>query len=171
MGLPADLLDQARSLATLDARGRPRQANLRRAVSGCYYALFHFLIDRACEVFVGASTTNRSLTGILARAFDHGAMKRASVAFGNASFSDRLKPALAGQPIPTDLSILARLFVELQAARHAADYDRLARLERSEALRLIEATELAMRLWNNVRGEPSARLYLVALLVGERIRE
>ena len=42
MSLPEDLLEQAVHLATLDAR-RPKQANLRRAVSTAYYALFHLL--------------------------------------------------------------------------------------------------------------------------------
>jgi len=36
----SDLLQQAESLARLDLRGAPRQANLRRAVSSTYYALF-----------------------------------------------------------------------------------------------------------------------------------
>ena len=38
-----ELLKQARELTTLDAR-RPRQANLRRAISSAYYALFHLLL-------------------------------------------------------------------------------------------------------------------------------
>ncbi|HQZ68834.1 MAG TPA: hypothetical protein PLY87_27290 [Planctomycetaceae bacterium] len=44
-----DLLQQAESLARLDQRGAPRQANLRRAVSSTYYALFHFLVDESCK--------------------------------------------------------------------------------------------------------------------------
>ncbi len=42
MSLHADLLDPAEQLAQLDPR-RPKQANLRRAVSSAYYALFHLL--------------------------------------------------------------------------------------------------------------------------------
>jgi hypothetical protein len=38
-----DLLDQAVSLATLDAR-KPKQANVRRAISSTYYDLFHLLV-------------------------------------------------------------------------------------------------------------------------------
>lgn len=38
-----DLLQQARQLATLDLK-KPKQANLRRAVSSTYYAIFHFLV-------------------------------------------------------------------------------------------------------------------------------
>ncbi len=42
MSLHADLLDQAEQLAHLDPRRR-KQANLRRAISSAYYALFHLL--------------------------------------------------------------------------------------------------------------------------------
>ena len=49
-----DLQQQARELATKDRR-RPRQANLRRAVSASYYALFHFLTDEAARQALGAA--------------------------------------------------------------------------------------------------------------------
>ena len=42
-----DLLEQARILAKLDVK-KPKQANLRRAVSSAYYAVFHFLVHEAC---------------------------------------------------------------------------------------------------------------------------
>lgn len=47
-----DLLRQAERLAKLDPK-RPRQANLRRAVSSAYYALFHFLVDQSCRAAIG----------------------------------------------------------------------------------------------------------------------
>ena len=48
-----DLLEQALRLAKLDAK-KPKQANLRRAISSAYYALFHMLVNEACRVQVGA---------------------------------------------------------------------------------------------------------------------
>jgi hypothetical protein len=56
-----DLLEQARVLAKLDTRGKPRQANLRRAVSSLYYALFHFLVERACRAIIGARIYNAGI--------------------------------------------------------------------------------------------------------------
>jgi hypothetical protein len=50
-----DLQQQALELAGRDPR-RPKQANLRRAVSASYYALFHFLVDQSCRQMLG--TTN-----------------------------------------------------------------------------------------------------------------
>ena len=50
MSLHADLLEQAEQLAQLDPR-RPKQANLRRAVSSAYYALFHLLTWEASALY------------------------------------------------------------------------------------------------------------------------
>lgn len=66
-----DLLQQARDLATLDAQ-KPRQANLRRAVSSVYYALFHALVDEACRGVMGAQHDQAPYRHILARGFAHG---------------------------------------------------------------------------------------------------
>ena len=55
MSLHADLLRQARQLATRERR-RPLQASLRRGVSASYYALFHLLVHEA---------TSRMVTGVV----------------------------------------------------------------------------------------------------------
>lgn len=47
-----DLIQQAEMLATVDRR-RPIQANLRRAVSAVYYAVFHLLVEEACINLIG----------------------------------------------------------------------------------------------------------------------
>lgn len=52
--LHGQLLSQARRLARLDPT-RPRQGNVRRAVSTAYYGLFRFLIDGACRSIVGTA--------------------------------------------------------------------------------------------------------------------
>ena len=44
-----DLFSQAETLAKLDVK-KPKQANLRRAVSSTYYGVFHFLVHEACSV-------------------------------------------------------------------------------------------------------------------------
>ena len=41
-------------------RGKPRQANLRRAVSTVYYALFHCLAEDAANLLVGGQGSDRS---------------------------------------------------------------------------------------------------------------
>lgn len=57
---PFDLLEAARILALADEQGAPRQANLRRALSTAYYALFHCLARCAADTVVGALKARRS---------------------------------------------------------------------------------------------------------------
>ncbi len=64
-----DLLDQALHLARRDVT-RPKQANLRRAVSTAYYALFHLLVSESVSYW----RLKRQRT-LLARSFDHRKMK------------------------------------------------------------------------------------------------
>lgn len=49
MSLYEDLFSQSEQLARLDPK-KPKQANLRRAVSAAYYATFHFLVHEACSL-------------------------------------------------------------------------------------------------------------------------
>lgn len=51
---PLDFLETARDLTTSSTR-RPRQTNLRRAVSTTYYALFHCLAKCCADMVVGGA--------------------------------------------------------------------------------------------------------------------
>lgn len=53
-----DLLQQAVGLAKVDAR-RPKQANLRRAISAAYYALFHSVLANSELSITGAHSWRR----------------------------------------------------------------------------------------------------------------
>ncbi len=48
-----DLFAQAEMLALVDSR-KPKQVNLRRAISAAYYGVFHYLVDEACRVVFGS---------------------------------------------------------------------------------------------------------------------
>lgn len=67
--LPEELLEQAEILLTLP----PNQANLRRAISTAYYAVFH-LLTRAAVV----NWSEPLHQARIARMFDHERMKKAS---------------------------------------------------------------------------------------------
>lgn len=171
MSLAEHLLDQARHLATRDAQGRPRQANLRRAVSSAYYALFHYLIDQASRSAVGGAPERRALRGVVARAFDHSVMRRVATSFAAGTLPSKLQPGLGAATIPPDLQKVADAFRSLQEARHTADYDVMRKLERQEVLVLIGRAEQAIRQWAGVRDSAAGRLFLAALLIGDRVRE
>ncbi len=63
-----------RSLTELDPR-RPTQANLRRAVSTAYYAVFHSLAQTAADMLIGRKRT--SDWHQVYRALEHGNAKNA----------------------------------------------------------------------------------------------
>lgn len=68
---PNHLLDAADHLVSERRPGAPRQANLRRAVSSVYYALFHWLAQCAADSLVGvAETAGDSWTRVY-RALNH----------------------------------------------------------------------------------------------------
>jgi hypothetical protein len=97
-----DLLDQAIWLAK---RGRrPRHADINRATSTVYYALFHALAFTLANTLIGAKHRREQSWVRAYRSLDHG---RARQEF------KRLVPA------PGPLRNLAALFVELQELRHA----------------------------------------------------
>jgi uncharacterized protein (UPF0332 family) len=142
-----DLLDQALHLAQRDPT-RPKQANLRRAVSTAYYALFHLLISETVNYW----RLKRQRT-LLARSFDHRKMK-------GACHSCRSQNA--------DLKAVAEAFVDLQSARHLADYDNSKVWAKMEALSKIDKATLAFTMWKRVRTHAEAQDLLLSLFAADR---
>lgn len=81
MSLHGDLPEQAEHLAKIDMR-RPKQANLRRAISASYYALFHLLTSEASALYVA----DFGLAARINRTYNHGEMKKASAMIANDKF-------------------------------------------------------------------------------------
>lgn len=121
MSFHGDLLRQARHLANREPR-RPRQASLRRAVSTAYYALFHLLTHEAVQLLL-VGRGREPLRFSLARAFSHASMKTVAAGFARNDVSPKIVGGLNGQPIQPELANVAGAFVDLQQARHEADYD------------------------------------------------
>jgi len=71
---PLDLMETARGLAELSPR-RASQANLRRAVSTAYYAMFHCLAACAANALIGR--TRDAAWHQTYRALEHGKARRA----------------------------------------------------------------------------------------------
>ena len=168
MSLHADLLRQARQLALKEPR-RPSQASLRRAISASYYALFHLLVDEATKrMFAGRDRA--ALRGYLGRAFVHGDMKRVAQQFSDSGVSPKLGPGMNGQAVQSELAGVAATFVDLQPARHEADYDTTLRFTRRDAIDLVDRAEQAFRDWNTVRRSVQADVFLAGLLAFGNMR-
>jgi uncharacterized protein (UPF0332 family) len=169
MTLAADLLEQARTLAKREPK-RPRQASLRRAVSSAYYALFHQLTEAASRDLI-TGTDCEILRNQVRRAFKHTEMKE--VCHALAKWQPKQPPLrLAGlfaQSPSQDIQCVASAFVEMQQARHDADYDALNRFSRDDVLTLVETAEQAFSIFNGLpRKNTERRNLLVALAFYKR---
>lgn len=151
---PKRLLQQARDLATRE-RQRPLQVSLRRAVSSAYYALFHLLIQEASRSLAKAS--DKRLRLLLPRAFVHEEMASACRTFATTgpmpAIIATIYPALT---VPPEIARVARAFLDLQKARHDADYATHRRWTRDMALSEIERAEQAFSDWSKVEPRPKS---------------
>ena len=109
MAYPYELLESAYSLVQVSPE---TQANLRRAVSSAYYALFHLLIGEACN-----NWSRSEQRGRLARKFEHPRMRDASK-----QCVDKYKYAASGSA-ESYLFGVAHAFFQRHEKRHTADYD------------------------------------------------
>ncbi|HEX6987062.1 MAG TPA: hypothetical protein VF170_16910 [Planctomycetaceae bacterium] len=164
------LLEQAGLLVGADPR-RPRQSNLRRAVSGAYYALFHFLVDQACRSAFGATAGRTPLRRILARGFEHGQLKEVSKAFASGTLPLWMRQVAPQLTISPDLRSIAATAVRLQEQRHRADYDLSVPFTRPEAEDLVADARDAIALWPGVADDDATRLYLAGLLCWRTLRQ
>jgi hypothetical protein len=163
MSLHGDLLEHAKQLAQLDPRRR-KQANLRRAVSSAYYGVFHLLASETSALFAAEATLASRIT----RTLNHGDMKKASSMIENDRLPRALQPASGAYATPADLKIVANAFVDLQQARHEADYDLARTFRRREVLDLIRSVRQAFQAWERVKKSDDARVYLGCFLLWKR---
>src|SRR5206468_3220045 len=115
-----DLITIARQMVDRNP-GSQVEAELRRAVSTAYYALFHLLIDEATDRLVSVA----AIRPRVARTFDHNTMKIVCLEYANATDlgAGQYQTKKAGIVFPKALYNIASTFVALQEARIRADYN------------------------------------------------
>ena len=123
---PRDLIATARGLTAISRR-RPSQANLRRAVSTAYYAMFHCLAGAAADLLIGRRRS--PAWHRVYRALEHGSAKNAC----------RHQRAMQG--FPPEIRDFAEAFVMLQDRRREADYALDVRYDKSDVLVAIDRAE------------------------------
>ena len=144
----------ARKLANA-GKQRPRQADLRRAISTAYYAVFQALAKDAADLLVGVGP-RRALPAWahVYRALEHGLAKSACKEVRNLGF-------------PAGIVSCAGTCIELQEVRHRADYDPNSRFTRAEALDWVSRADGAI---SALRNTPRAdrRAFAILLLLRKR---
>ena len=132
------LLDGAKRLASAQGSGRPRQSDLKRAISATYYALFHALALCCADIVATQARRGKPAWRQVYRALEHGhtkkqCMKRSVLV----SFSHAWRE-------------FGAWFVYLQQIRHQADYDPDAKFARWEVLGHIGNTEnIIDKMWKS----------------------
>jgi len=151
-----DLLEVARTLINHNAGNKPKQAFLRRGVSTAYYALHHAMGKATADALVGTVKSKRPnrAWAQMYRGLDHGLGRQACEAIRKYHF-------------PKSINDCADAYVELQQARHQADYDPLHSLTRAEAVAILRKAEDAIRLLRSARPVDRAA-FGVHLLIKKR---
>lgn len=132
---PHELISAARQLAVgQNSPGQPTDAELRRAVSTAYYAMFHVLASCCANLLVDADLARKDHTLHVLwiqtyRKLDHSVAK------------SRCEKKFMGA-FPTVVQNFGQQFVGMQYQRHEADYNPDASFAPNQVLKLIDETEV-----------------------------
>lgn len=152
-----ELLRTARKLADVDAgSGTPASADLRRATSTAYYALFHQIARDGAFAFLPAASEDEAAD--VARWYTHTGILRGAelvltaqdgapltgIGKGDRSAVMALRSCGRQNGIPSRLGLLAEAFRSLQVARHLADYDSTYDTSHETTLRHVTDAEAAV---------------------------
>jgi hypothetical protein len=163
VSLSEDLLSHAWTLFSLAIEDEQlSDITLRRAVSSAYYALFHRINGDAVKLLapdVPARTNHR-----IQRWFDHGEMKKICGRFLSIELEQPLR-GLLGVAASPEIQEVARRFIELQDARHSADYDLGYVLSSDDAFRLLDNATNAISAWERIQGTAEANIFVLSLLM------
>lgn len=130
---PEELLRIARHLTAGGVGGglgRPRQSELRRAVSAAYYAMFHALARCCADLLVGATRASR----------DDIAWEQTYRALEHGHARNQCNNYSAMARFPLEIREFGRWFVDMQRYRHQADYAPGLSLARDQVEQIIDYT-------------------------------
>jgi uncharacterized protein (UPF0332 family) len=159
---PDHLFDQADRLIASQA-GRPRQADIRRAISSAYYGLFHGIITAAADLFVGVTNRDESRYGLVYRSVGHDRLRDLCKEAKKQTPADRLKPYVPKNGFGADIGAFAQALLELQEKRHDADYNVMIRMNRSDATLSIRTARAALARFANA--DETRRIAFLSLLL------
>ena len=137
---PDRLLEQAEILI----KTHTDETDLRRAVSAAYYALFHYTLRAAADLVTGRASRGNPRYNLAYRSIDHGALKNLCEQLRASSLNDKIKPYEPAGGFG-DISVFARLTLNLQSERNFADYDLLQRFDTTRAEQAVATARDAVK--------------------------
>jgi uncharacterized protein (UPF0332 family) len=163
---PDHLFEQAEKLITPQA-GRPRQVDVRRAISAAYYAIFHAILTAATDQFIGVANRDESRYGLVYRSVDHGWLRKLCEEVQKPTPSSRFRRYVPAAGFGANIVAFAAAAEDLQEKRHSADYDVMTRMNRSDASLAISTARAALGRLNNA-SQPERLAFLSLLLFPPR---
>lgn len=151
---PDHLLDQADRLIAPPGGGAPRQADLRRAISNSYYAVFHAIVTQTADDFVGKTNRASPRYALVYRSIAHASLRKLCEDVKKTTLPEKYSMYSPRGGFGADLSALATAVVDLQEKRHLADYDPLFRVSMSDAVAVIATGRAALKLFRKASRSP-----------------
>ena len=161
------LLDQARELSKVPVAGAPRQADLRRAISNCYYAVFHMTATAVADLLVGNTKRTTTEYGLAYRAINHKALKELALELQKPTPTARLARHIPAGGLGASFVAFAAVVPDLQEKRHMADYDPLQKVSLLDTQLAIRAAESAIA---SFEAAPATSKYAFAALLAFGVR-
>jgi uncharacterized protein (UPF0332 family) len=118
-----ELLEQAERLSASTTSGRPTQADLKRAISAAYYAVFHFILASLADEIVGSTKRNQARYALVYRSIDHRGLRDLCEKIVKPRFPEKYLAYLPKGGLGPNIIDFAGAALELQEKRHSADYD------------------------------------------------
>lgn len=130
---PEHFFEQAEQLVSSLASRRPRQVDLRRAVSNAYYAVFHAALTAAADNAVGPGARASAPYRLVYRSVDHRTLRELCKEIQKTTPSAKYRQYVPQGRFGANIRAFAEAMVDLQERREAADYDPLETFNRSAA--------------------------------------
>lgn len=160
---PHHLLEQAALLVQATPGRKPRQVNLRRAVSSAYYAVFHQVLIAAGDEFVGKSLRNERRYALVYRSIDHGTVRRVCEEAARPQPTPKYLKYLPSSGFEQPIRKFANIVLNLQSKRHDADYDPSHQLTSVDALFAVHLASTAFEELSSAT--PDGRKDFLSLLL------
>lgn len=141
---PEHLLEQADRLVAQPAHGAPRQADLKRAISNAYYALFHAILTRAADDVAGSSNRHTARYALVYRSVQHRKLSDLCSEIVKPNLKQKYAVFEPQGGFGQEINAVATAVVELQEKRESADYDPLFRVRMTDTIAAIATSRSAV---------------------------
>lgn len=164
---PHHLIDQAELLRAARASGKPRQVDLRRAISAAYYAVFQQVLTSVADEFVGKGSRSEERYRLVYRSIDHSAIRRTCREASRQNPNPKYQKFLPNGGFEEKIRDFSNAFIRLQTLRHEADYDPAQYFSSVDALFAVYLAEQAINDLTSAIVE-DRRLFLTFLIFEPR---